>query len=153
MKKEEFIKRWGVEAYERRMKQSRDWRDAHPENYEKWRKQIADWRYFNFKKVREYAQKTKHKYRVRNVIRAKHSKIYQKYRHIIAQGTRLCYLWIPKTDEYKCIALVETDQLQYPFKDVINKASFRKGKYHRFLMRKRSVPTFTEEELQAGLTE
>jgi hypothetical protein len=172
MNKNAFIEKWGIVAYEKRMKMSRDWRQAHPENTEKWHKQIRDWKRTHPIRVKRIARDSYRKHRqeilnrqctdtegMRRSIRAKCGRIWALYKNIIAPGSRLHYEWIPETVEYKCIALVEKDQSQYSFNDVIHIPVFHRGRIAKYLiskhiLREQLMPAFMEEEeLQAGVKE
>jgi hypothetical protein len=169
MNKKAFIERWGEEAYEKRMKMSRDWRRAHPENTGKWHKQIHDWQQANPSRVRRLARDYYRKHRqeilnsqssgnegLRKVIRAKYGRLWREYKRIIAPATQLKYLWLFGSDEYKCIALVQKDQSQYLFEDVILFPTLSRWRLARRLLAKyrlykQLMPAFTDEELQAGI--
>jgi exonuclease VII large subunit len=171
MNKNVFIERWGEEAYEKRMKTSRDWRQAHPENTEKWHKQIRDWQQANPTRVKRLARDNYRKHRqeildsqssgnegLRNSIRAKYGKLWRKYKRFVASETRLHYKWVSTTANYKCIALVEKDQSQYLFEDVILFPTLSRWRVVRYLIAKhllykQLMPAFTDEELQAGVEE
>jgi hypothetical protein len=170
MNKNAFIEKWGIAAYEKRMKVSRDWRQAHPENTEKWRKQICDWKRTHPIRVKRIARDSYRKHRkeilnrqctdtegLRRSIRGKH-RIWSKYKRFVALATRQHYEWIPETAEYKCIALVENDLRQYPFENVIHIPIIHTNRIARYLIAKhllykRSMLTFADEELQAGVEE
>lgn len=151
MKKDGFIERWGIEAYEKRLKQSHEWRLANPERVKKhcgeqYRK---GGKYYLKHLIYERTGIRGMRKRVRN----KQQKRWRKYKDIIAQGSQLYYLWVADTVECKCVALVETDQYQYPFKDAIHIQEISKGLIPRFLIpkfltRKRLSPLFTEGDLQ-----
>lgn len=157
MKNKEFIERWGIEAFE------------------KWQKQVHDWKLVNSEKVRHYQECQKKNNRkggklhlnhliynrtglqgLLKRVRNKYQKRWQKYKHIIAPSSQLNYLWIPGSDEYKCIALVEKDQSQYPFNDVIHIPVFHRGRIAKYLiskhiLREQLMSAFANEELQAGV--
>lgn len=232
MKKDEFVERYGIVAYEKQMKRVRDWRLAHPENNEKWHAQILTWRHAHPEKIKQYQQEYKRKKkqlmkgikpiktkrgefikrwgievykklveeasgwslanpekvkdyqreygkkgdnfyckklicdyeglsRTRGRIFHKYGSLWKKYKSFVALRTRLHYEWIPDIDECKCIALVERDQTQYSFKDIINIPVIYKGKILKYLIPKRwmpkclilsqRVPVFTDKGLQAGI--
>lgn len=205
MKKDEFVKRYGIVAYEKQMKRVRDWRLRNTEKtkdyqrghsakgsnqmekgvfakewgseiYEEIVNQARDWALSHPEKVKKYQQEYGKKginyyfkklicdhvglARTRNHIMHKHGSIWRKYKRFVAPRTRLHYEWIPDIDEYKCVAIVETVQSQYPFKDVIHIPGKHRGKIYKFLIKhlipkclihNQPIPAFTEEELQAGI--
>ena len=121
MRKAEFIKKYGIKAYERAQQQwnegSRLRRLNHPKEV------IANHR----KEARKGGKYYKH-YREhqstgipgeRNLIRNKHRSRYRKYKRIIAPDSQIHHQWIPNTAMYRGVALVEKYQHQYGFIDVI----------------------------------
>jgi hypothetical protein len=52
-------------------------------------------------------------------IRTKHANKYKPYKMIIAPESQIHHEWIPKTSEYRGVALVEADQHMHGFVDVI----------------------------------
>lgn len=103
MKKAEFIERYGKEAWE------------------KWREQTRVWMLLN--KDAYYAKKMKDittgLQGARQKIRVSHGNKYRQYKNIIAPDSQLHHEWIPKTAEYRGVALVEADQHMYGIIDVI----------------------------------
>jgi hypothetical protein len=166
MKKDEFVERYGIVAYESQMKRVRDWRADHPENTENWYKQIRDWHVAHPRKTIKQTEKEDNSYfrklicdfvglgRMRKRVTGKYGYIWRKYIRIIAPLSRLYYLWLPETDNCKCIALVERNQRQYAFKDVIHiprrglilKYLISRGFFSKYLTRKfkRPIPLLTE---------
>jgi hypothetical protein len=55
----------------------------------------------------------------KNKIRKKHVYKYKPYKMIIAPESQIHHEWIPKTAEYRGVALVEADQHMHGFVDVI----------------------------------
>jgi hypothetical protein len=55
----------------------------------------------------------------RNKIRLKHRNQYRPYKQIIAPDSQIHHEWIPKTAEYRGLALVEANAHQYGIVDVI----------------------------------
>ena len=138
MKKEDFIKRRGKEAYEKRLQQERErmqkWKREHPEDA---REKKRLWRQNNPDKVKAQNQKWsrekncggkyyEHRFkydseglrRDRNLIRMKHRDFYRTYKQIIAQDSQIHHQWVPGTAEYTGVALVEKDQHMHGFVDV-----------------------------------
>jgi hypothetical protein len=136
MGKDEFIKRYGEDAYEKHLEQMRayykthreeekardkkyreehpeeakasvkKWRDEHPEEAKKWRDEHPEYN-------RTGIPGEKH------TIRMKHGKQYRPYKDIIAPESQIHHEWIPKTSEYRGVALVEADAHMHGFVDVI----------------------------------
>jgi hypothetical protein len=73
----------------------------------------------------------------RNRIRMKHANQYRPYKDIIAPDSQLHHEWMPQTDEYRGLALVEKDAHQYGIVDVIE---ILDGK----------ITLLTEEEVKKG---
>lgn len=73
----------------------------------------------------------------RNRIRKKHAHQYKPYKDIIAPESQLHHEWIPKTAEYRGVALVEADAHMHGFVDVIE---ILDGK----------ITLLTEEEVKRG---
>ena len=139
MGKKEFIERYGVAAYEKKQQQNQDWYKAHQDWYkahaEEARERNQLWRQNNPDKVKASRQEEgrksgryydRHcKYRAtglpheRNLVRAKHGKRYRPYKKIIAPDSVLHHEWLPNTANYQGVALVEKDQHQHGFIDVI----------------------------------
>lgn len=151
MEKDNFIKEYSSEAYEKMEKQARVWMRANPvklgekEDNSYFRKLICDFVGLG---------------RMRKRVTGKYGYIWRKYIRIIAPLSRLYYLWLPETDNCKCIALVERNQRQYAFKDVIHiprrglitKFLISKGLFSKYLTRKfkRPIPLLTEVVLYEG---
>lgn len=147
MKKEEIIKRYGEAAYDKVRRQSRGWnakhheekkaadRRHHAEHREKEKARSRRWAEVNPDKVRAWSREAsckggryyEHqlKYHTiglqgkRNRIRMKHRTHYRPYKRIIAPDSQIHHEWIPSTANYRGVALVEKDQHQHGFVDVI----------------------------------
>ena len=147
MKKDEFIAKYGEEAWEKKLEKLRThykvhseelkarvkkYQDAHPEQArergKKWREthpeQVQANHQEEYKKGGKHYEKTliAHHSGVpgeKNRIRAKHGKQYRPYKAIIAPDSQIHHEWIGKTAEYRGIALVETKPHQYGIIDVI----------------------------------
>ena len=147
MDKEERIKKYGTEAYEKKLQQDREWHRTHREE-EKERRQEWDeqrreehnatsreWSERNPKKVKAKAREQsrkggkyyeqKRKYfsigipHERELVRMRHGRRYRSYKQIIAPDSQIHHEWIPETANYTGVALVEKDQHQHGFIDVI----------------------------------
>lgn len=132
MKKEEVVLRYGEDEYERRLAQHRDWL---AKNYVKHQEQRRTFRQHNPKRIiennRQHTRKGGKYYKKeqiykqtglqgeRNVIRKRHGCRWQKYKRIIAPDSQCHHEWVPKTAEYRGVALVEKDAHQYGRIDVI----------------------------------
>jgi hypothetical protein len=73
----------------------------------------------------------------RNAIRKKHAHQYKPYKQIIAPDSQIHHEWMPKTAEYRGLALVEKEPHQYGIVDVIE---ILEGK----------ITLLTEEEVGRG---
>lgn len=121
MKKEETIRRYGIEEYERRLKQNRRWNDEHPKKIK------ASHMESNPKKNRKggmHYEKMLSSKRTglpgkKNRIRAKHGNLYRPFKCIIAPNSQIHHEWIPGTGDFRGVALVEADQHLHGFIDVI----------------------------------
>ena len=132
LNKEEYIKRFSLEAWEKKLQRSREGKREHPE---KGRKCLRLWRLDNPQKAKEINYNLCHKdgkyYEVaynhvktgipyeKKIIRNKHSKWWRAYKRIIAPDSQVHHEWIANTSEYRGIALVETNQHLHGFIDVI----------------------------------
>ena len=163
MKKEEYIKRHGIKAYEKKLQQTRDWGKWHrkekKDNSQKWAKTHPEesreikrlWKRNHPDKVKEgrdeYTRKGGKHYESqlkyfskgvpheRKLVRGKHGRLYTPYKKIIAPDSQIHHEWIPETGNYKGVALVEKDQHMHGFIDVIQ---ILEGK----------LTLFTEEEIR-----
>lgn len=117
MKKEDSVRRYGEEEYERRLEKNRDWSKRHPTliqvNSRKWDRKGGKF----YERKREYDQMGLR--RERNVIRAMHGEHYRPYKQIIAPASQIHHQWIPGTANYTGVALVEKDRHMQGFIDVI----------------------------------
>lgn len=144
--KTDFIERYGTEAYEKHLQQRRDW---YADNSEEEIKKSQEWSRSHPEQVKaknqQFAKTEKHKefnkeldrkggkyyevhkriynstglQRLRNLVRRKHCKLYQSYKQLIAPATQIHHEWISDTADYTGVALVEKDQHQHGFIDVI----------------------------------
>jgi hypothetical protein len=147
MKKEEFIKRYGTEAYEKELQRARVWWEAHPgENCQSSR----EWRETHLEEAREkdrlrrlnHPEKVKatnhetsrkggryyEKRRTydmkgipheRNLVRGKHNRRWRPYKQIIAPESQIHHEWIPDSADFRGVALVEKYQHQHGIIDAI----------------------------------
>ena len=132
MNKEEYIARYGCEAYDKMLAQTRAWQKAHLEEEnarlkkykEEHQEQVTADRQEQYRKGgRRYAKNLEYQKTgipgEKNKIRKKHRKQYRPYKRIIAPDSQLHHEWIPKTSDYRGVALVEKEQHMYGFIDVI----------------------------------
>lgn len=143
MKKEEYIRRYGAGAYERMQQQNRDrarvrdrkWRRDKPEEVKVLNHEICRKGGKYYKHYREY-QLTGIRHE-RNLVRQRHATRYQQYKQIIAPESQIHHEWIPETAGFRGVALVEKEQHQHGFIDVI-----------RIL--EGEITLLTEEEIRTG---
>lgn len=147
MKKSEIIAKYGEEAYEKILARNRAYYKAHKEResarVKKYRENHLEEVKANKKKYsKEHSEQViarnqeigrkdgkyydKHlAYNQtglqgdRNKIRIKHGRQYKPYKDIIAPDSQLHHEWIPRTADYRGVALVEADQHMHGFVDVI----------------------------------
>lgn len=136
MKKEEFIERWGIEAYEKQLERTRVWSVADRKlNPKKYRVKYKNWRdaHLEIAKANDQEAYRKGGRRYdrtlaydqtglrgdRNAIRKRHGHMWRQYKNIIAPLSQLHHEWAPETAEYTGLALVEADQHMYGVIDVI----------------------------------
>jgi hypothetical protein len=117
MKKLECIKKYGEEAYIKRLAQARTWKENNPEKSEAHRRERCRKGGKYYERKLEYA--TTGLSGNRNIVRATHSRYWRKYKRIVARGSQLHHQWIPGTSNYTGLAIVETDQHIHGFIDVI----------------------------------
>lgn len=121
MKKEDTISRYGIQTYKKRLAGSRIWREANREivktlytvsNRECYTK---GGKYYN--SVQAYkATKIPN---LKNNIRRKHGRLYLSFKRIIAPESQLHHQWRSGSAEYDGVALVEKEQHQFGFVNVI----------------------------------
>ena len=152
--KEEFIRRYGIKAWGRAIQQAREWQRDHPKEV---RKRCQKWyrahpeqvKARNQKVGRELSRKGGKYYEAkvlyqstglqgeRGKIRRKHAGHYRPYKRIIAPETQIHHEWLPETADYRGVALVEKDQHQHGFVDVIQ-------------ILEGEITLFTEEDIRRG---
>jgi hypothetical protein len=125
MKKDEIIRRYGEAAYEKKLEQNcernRKYTEENPEQV------IANNQRSNHEQSRKggkhYAKKLEDDQTglrgERQKIRMEHGKQYRPYKAIIAPESQIHHEWIPRTSEYRGIALVEADAHMHGFVNVI----------------------------------
>lgn len=132
MKKEKFVQKYGEAAYTRKQQQDKDWVARHRKerrvSQDKWRKAHPEKvKAISHKGGRKggkyYEQQCEYRSRgtphERSKLRRKHGHKYHPYKQIIAPGSQIHHEWVPGTSKYRGIALVEKDQHQHGFIDVI----------------------------------
>jgi hypothetical protein len=117
MNKEEFIKRYGGEAYEKVLEQNRQWAEANPEK-------IKAKDHERNRKGGKYYDKKRAYLKMgvpgeRNIVRTIHARRWRKYKRIIAPDSQIHHEWLSGTSRYRGIALVERDAHQHGIIDVI----------------------------------
>ena len=157
MKKAECIKRYGIEAYEKVLQQNQDWRREHPEeNKETHQKWNRIWGQTHPREVKAHSQEQHRKggkYYAHNqqhqmngipyekgLVRGKHHRQWGGYKKIIdPQGlTQIHHDWVNNgTSDYRGVALVEKDQHQQGYIDVIQ-------------ILEGEITLLTEEEIKIG---
>ena len=132
MEKDACIRRFGKVTYEKRLRQSRDWKRKYSEEVNA---KTKGWRESNPEKVaaldheksRKGGKHYEHKIRYmmngipheKDLVRFKHRHRYAPYKKIIAPETQIHHEWIPGTADFRGVALVEANSHQYGFIDVI----------------------------------
>ena len=117
MKKEEFIRAYGKEAWEKMLQQTQEWNRNHPEKVKARDNERSR------KGGKYYEQTRKHQSEgiphARHLVRKKHGNRYRPYKNIIAPESQIHHEWLPETANYRGVALVEKDQHRHGFIDVI----------------------------------
>ena len=150
MKKEEFVKKYGITAYKKKMQQGRDWRESHPKEMkthkDKWAEnnpeKVKAHSLEGHRKGSKYYEKHKlsHKEGLqgeRERVRGKHHRMWTPFKRIVSPDSQLHHEWIPGTPDYRGAALVEKDQHMQGVIDVIQ---ILEGK----------ITLFTEEDVLRG---
>ena len=121
MKKEEFIKKYGEERYEKFKEQISEWRKKYPASV---RAHHQNWGRKHSRKDGQY-HKEGRTYQTtgiphaKNIIRSKHRDRWRQFKQIIAPESQIHHEWISGTSNYTGVALVEKDQHMHGFIDVI----------------------------------
>ena len=128
MKKKERIIRYGIEAYEKFLDQTRRWKKDNPDTViahnAVWTKKLTcegvnrkGGKYYL--KIKTYYQKEIPK--AKHVVRSFHQRLYQPFKNIIDPNglTHIHHEWVAKTANYRGVALVEKDQHSHGYIDVI----------------------------------
>lgn len=133
MKKEERIKRYGGDAFEKQLQQSREWHEKNPERD---REHGEHWRAANPEKAeaynhdisrkggKYYEQQKQHRMNgiphEKELVRGKHRRSYRAFKRIIAPDSQIHHDWLNDgTSNYRGVALVEADQHRHGHIDVI----------------------------------
>lgn len=122
----------GEETYQKLLQQNQEWRERNPEKAKEIRR---EWRRNNLKRAKrtdqerhckggKYYEQTREYDRTglrheRNLVRGKHQFRYRPFKQLIAPNSQIHHEWIPGTADYIGVALVETNQHQHGFIDVI----------------------------------
>lgn len=130
--KKEFIAKYGVAAWERRLQLANERNRKHPEKIADAARQYKAKYPEKAKAFRQesgckggkyYDKKLEYKrtglQRERGIVRNVHATQYREYKQIIAPESQIHHEWIPKTPNYNGMALVETNQHQHGIIDVI----------------------------------
>lgn len=148
MKKEEYIKRYGGKAWEKKLQQGREYhathRDEEKANFKAWYEmhqaednaQSKVWRETHLEEVKahhrgqhrkggkHYEKRQAHKMQgiphAKNLIRGTHQRIWTPFKQIIAPKSQIHHEWILGTAEYRGVAIVEADSHMHGFIDVIH---------------------------------
>ena len=135
MNTEEYIKRYGIDAFEKMRQQGRDWYKAHPEEVKALGREIGR------KGGKYYEQHRQHQMtgipHEKEVVRCKHKNKWTPYKRIIAPDSQMHHEWIPNTADYRGVALVEKNQHQHGYIDVIQ-------------ILEGEITLLTEEEIRRG---
>ena len=132
MNKEEFIGRYGEEAYAKKQAQSDAWNKTHPKERAVAQKAYSEshpeevvaatreqtnkgGKYYDKKLVYDHTGLPGEK----SVVRVNHARQWRPYKRIIAPWSQIHHEWIPGTADYRGVALVEKDQHIHGFIDVI----------------------------------
>jgi hypothetical protein len=115
--KEDFISRYGKTKYNQRKLRIGEWRKKNRKSVETAARELGH------KGGRYYEKALIYKrtgiQRKRNVTRHRHGKLWREYKQIVAPESVLHHEWITESSEYKGVALVEKNQHQHGFIDVI----------------------------------
>lgn len=147
MKKKECIRKYGIAAYKKKLQQGRDWYAKHSEEFRErnrlWRENNQDvvkagkanWAKSHPEEVKAKSQQQcrkggKHYEKTRQykmtgiqhekeLVRGKHNRLWATFKKIIAPESQFHHQWAPGTANYTGVALVEKDQHQHGYIDVI----------------------------------
>ena len=127
---------WCLNHPEERKRRSREWALKHPEKVKANNHEMCH------KGGKYYEQRLKYDSagirHERNLVRSKHKQRYRPYKKIIAPDSVLHHEWLPNTANYQGVALVEKDQHQHGFIDVIQ-------------ILEGEITLLTEEEIQGKI--
>jgi hypothetical protein len=131
--KEEYIEKYGEEAYEKQLEQKRQWREANPEKAEEHNHETSRKGGKYYEKRLEYAHTGLQG--ERNKIRTTHANKWRPYKKIIAPDSQIHHEWIFETADFRGVALVEADQHMH---GIIKVIQILKG----------VITVFTEKEIR-----
>ena len=130
--KDDFIAKYGEDAYAGKLAYKREWRRIHPDEE---KRNVQNWQQAHPDKIKKQRQKHSRKtgeyyakkqiYMMtglqgeRNKIRYKDQKRWRQFKQRIAPGSILHHQWIPKMSKYTGVALVEKDRHMHGLVDVI----------------------------------
>ena len=117
MDKEETIRRYGIERYEKMLVRNAKWRETHPEEVIAWMREQGRKGGKYYDKTLKY-QRTDLRYK-RNLVRHTHGIRWSVFKQIIAPESQLHHEWIPGTADYRGVALVEKNQHMMGYINVI----------------------------------
>lgn len=133
MNKKEFIKKYGEDAYNKKLGRARAWKVQNP------KRTIEHCRRQTRKGGAGYPKQLRYNHTglqgERGCIRMKHGHKWRPYKRIIAPDSQIHHQWKRGLAEYDGVALVEKDQHMHGFIDVIE---ILDGK----------ITVFTEKELR-----
>jgi len=114
MKKEEIIGRYGKDAYEKMLEQTRVWMNAHPgESAKNARKGGKYYKRLMANRKQELPSK-------KSIVRHKHRRRWNPFKRIIAPESHIHHNWLNDgTAGYSGVALVEADRHLQGYIDVI----------------------------------
>lgn len=117
MNKAERIKRYGKRAYEKLNERNREWARTHPKEAEAHNREANRKGGSRYDKKQEYMRTGLAG--ERNRIRRLHAGRYRPFKKIIALESQLHHQWQPGSAGYDGVAIVEKNQHQHGFVDVI----------------------------------
>lgn len=154
MKKDEFIAKYGEEAYKKQLAKNclraaewhqahqeehnaskRDWRNAHPEEVKARNREICRKGGKYYDKMLKYKQTDLQ--RKKNKIRKNHNLEFREIKDTLAEEVELHHEWIGDTAEYRGVGFVEKVAHQHGYIDVI-------------LLLDGEITLFTGEEVKNG---
>jgi hypothetical protein len=117
MKKEEVIKHFGQQVYNRKLASAREWKRKHPKIVREHSHQS------NRKGGKYYIRHLQYQHSglqgERNKIRAMHARRWSKYKNRIAPNSQIHHAWRHNSSDFDGVALVETNAHRHGVIDVI----------------------------------